>query len=194
MSTTTTHSTSPFADLTPETAPVASRPRVRGVVEQLGVLPAAVARMAASPQSLEAFQRLIALYDATTLDPAAREVVTMVMATRNGCELCVAMHTATLVRLDADEAVVAALRGSRPLPDARLDAVRTFTLRVLETAGAVPDDDLAAFRAAGFTLQNALEIVLGIATYTLSTVTNRLTRAPLDVPALEPFAWQPPQH
>jgi AhpD family alkylhydroperoxidase len=185
----TTHSTSPFADLTPDTAPPAARRGMQAVLSQFGTLPAAIARMAASPQSLEAFQRLIVLFEGTTLDPVAREVVTMTMATRNGCELCVAMHTGTLVRLDADADLVADLRAGRPLREARLEAVRIFTVRVLETAGAVPDEEIAAFQDAGFTLQNALEIVLGIATYTLSTLTNRLTRAPMDIPALERFVW-----
>jgi alkylhydroperoxidase family enzyme len=54
------------------------------------------------------------------------------------------------------------------------------TLRVLDTAGDVGDDALRAFLAAGYTRQNALEVVLGIGTYTMSTPANRLTGAPLD--------------
>jgi len=54
----------------------------------------------------------------------------------------------------------------------------------------VPDADLATFTAAGFTTRQALEVVLGIGAYTLSTFANRLTRAPLDEP-MTPFAWAP---
>lgn len=64
--------------------------------------------------------------------------------------------------------------------DARLEALRVFTLRVLDTAGDVGDDALAGFLAQGFTRQNALDVVLGIGTYTLSTLANRLTGAPVD--------------
>jgi hypothetical protein len=53
-------------------------------------------------------------------------------------------------------------------------------VRVLETAGDVGDAALAAFLAQGFTPRNALEVVLGIGAYTLSTMANRLTGAPLD--------------
>ena len=66
-----------------------------------------------------------------------------------------------------------------------------FTLRVLDTAGDVGEPALRAFLAAGYTAQNALEIVLGIGTYTLSTLANRLVEAPLDEP-LTPFAWTAP--
>ena len=69
---------------------------------------------------------------------------------------------------------------AEPLPDERLDAVRVFTLRVLDTAGDVGDRALRDFLAAGYTTQNALEIVLGIGTYTMSTLANRLTGAPVD--------------
>ena len=59
-------------------------------------------------------------------------------------------------------------------------AIRLFTLQVLDTAGDVGDDALRAFLASGYTRQNALEVVLGIGTYTMSTLANRLTGAPVD--------------
>ena len=100
------------------------------------------------------------------------------------------MHTARLTELTAQPDVITALRDSRPLPDRRLDAIRVFTLRVLDTAGDVGDDALRAFLASGYTRQNALEVVLGIGTYTMSTLANRLTGAPLD-DQLSAFAWAP---
>lgn len=110
----------------------------------------------------------------------------MTMATRNDCHLCVAMRTAKLTALDADPALISALRdrdrAGVPLPDERLEAVRRFTLEVLASAGAVDDTVLRDFLAYGYTEQNALEVVLGIGTYTLSTLANRLTAAPVDAP------------
>jgi hypothetical protein len=47
---------------------------------------------------------------------------------------------------------------------------------------------LRAFLGHGYTARNALEVVLGIGAYTMSTFANRLTRAPLGEP-LKPFAW-----
>ncbi len=51
---------------------------------------------------------------------------------------------------------------------------------MLTSAGAVDDADLRNFLAYGHTEQNALEVVLGIGAYTLSTLANRLTGAPVD--------------
>jgi alkylhydroperoxidase family enzyme len=114
----------------------------------------------------------------------------MPMATRDGCHVCVAMHTARLRQLDTPAALIQALRDDKPLPDERLQTVRDFTHTVLDTAGAVPGAALTAFLTAGFTRQQALEVVLGIGTHTMSTLANRLTHAPLDEP-LAPFAWAP---
>ncbi len=92
------------------------------------------------------------------------------------------MHTAKLTALDAGPALIAALRDGGPLPDERLDAVRRFTLEVIASAGAVEDAVLRDFLAYGYTEQNALEAVLGIGAYTLWTLANRLTAAPVDAP------------
>ena len=169
-----------FTDHTVESAPPAARRALTAVSRDLGYLPAAAARMATSPQLLDGFLRLSAIFENSELDALAREVVVMTVATRNGCEICVAMHTARLTALGAEPALIAALRTAVPLGDPRLEAIRAFTLRVIDTSGAVGDAALADFLGHGLTSQNALEIVLGIGTYTMSTLANRLTGAPVD--------------
>jgi AhpD family alkylhydroperoxidase len=169
-----------FTEHTIESAPPASRQAMTTTVSHLGYLPAATARWASSPQLLNGFQKLTAMFDATTLDPVAREVVVMTIATRNECHVCVAMHTARLSALDAGAGLIAALRRGEPLTDPRLAAIREFTLQVLRTAGDVGEAALRAFLEHGYTERNALEVVLGIGAYTMSTLANRLTGAPVD--------------
>jgi AhpD family alkylhydroperoxidase len=178
-----------FPDHTVESAPQAARRPMAAVRDHWGYLPSGVARFATSPHALDGFLKLNGIFESCTLEPLAREVLIMTMATRNGCHLCVAIHSQRLTAMGADPDLIAALRDSAPLADARLDAVRVFTLRVLETAGDVGDEALSAFLTHGYTKQNALEVVLGIGTYTLSTLANRLTAAPAD-PPLAPYAWQ----
>ncbi|MER7108380.1 carboxymuconolactone decarboxylase family protein [Streptomyces sp. NPDC000229] len=167
-----------FVDHTLESAPPAARPVMEAISQRMGGhVPPAVARMAASPELLEGFMTLTALFDRTTLDPVARETVIMTVATRNGCQVCVDLHTRKLRALGAAPAVIAALRDGTPLPDERLEAVRRFVDAVHATTGEVSDEDLAAFLTRGYTERNALEVVMGIGTYTMSTFANRLTRA-----------------
>jgi len=174
-----------FGEHTIESAPPASRRFMTATTNSLGFLPSATARWAASPQLLDGFGRLTALFDATTLDPITREVVIMTMAVRNRCDICVAMHTARLTALDADAATITTLRGGAPLSDPRLEAVRAFTLRVLQSAGDVGEAALRDFLGHGYTARNALEVVLGIGAYTMSTLANRLTGAVVDEPLRE---------
>lgn len=169
-----------FTRHTIESAPAASRRPMTAVTEKQGYLPAAVGLLAESPETLDGFLRLSAAFDSCTLEPLARETVIMTIAVRNGCHLCVAMHTARLAALDVDPALTEALRAGGPLGEERLEAVRKFTLRVLATAGEAGDESAAEFFGHGYTRRNALEIVLGIGAYTLSTLANRLTAAPVD--------------
>src|SRR5579872_3370690 len=157
--------TTAFPDHTIETAPAAARRTMTAIQDEWGYIPSAVAKQVTSPHTLDGFLKLNAIFENTTLDRLVREVVIMTMATRNGCHLCIAIHTQRLQAMDADLAVITALRAADPLPEPRLEAVRCFTLRVLETTGAVGDEALDNFLAHGFTPQNALEVVLGIATY-----------------------------
>ncbi|SCE67611.1 alkylhydroperoxidase AhpD family core domain-containing protein [Micromonospora purpureochromogenes] len=179
-----------FTAHTAETAPAAARPTMAGVQRKLGRLPEAVARMAESPELLKGFLTANATFESTDLDPVEREVVVLTVATRNECHVCVAMHTATLTRQGVDPELVAALRDGAPLADPRLEALRRFTLAVLDHRGAVPDGELHAFLDAGWLPRHALDVVLGVGTYTISTFANRLTDAPLD-PALAGYAWAP---
>ncbi|WP_435123375.1 carboxymuconolactone decarboxylase family protein [Micromonospora tulbaghiae] len=179
-----------FTAYEPDTAPAAARPVMAGVRRTLGHLPAAVSLMAGSPELLKGFLAANAAFEATDLDPVAREVVVLTVATRNNCHLCVAMHTATLVRHGAAPELIEALRTGAALPDPRLEALRRFTVAVLDHRGAVPDADLDALLAAGWQPRHALDVVLGVGTYTISTFANRLTDAPLDAP-LAPYAWTP---
>jgi AhpD family alkylhydroperoxidase len=169
-----------FVDHTLETAPEAARRSLRATVDQLGYLPAPMARLAASPQLLDGFLKLSKMFESTSLEPLAREVVIMTVVVRNGCHVCIAMHTAMLGGIGADTELVAALREQRPLPDVELEALRTFTIEVMTTAGGVDDVVLKEFVEHGYTSRQALEVVLGIGAYTLSTFANRMTKAPLD--------------
>ena len=110
---TTTAGVSQFADHTADSAPAASRRLMAQTAARMGYLPAAVARMAESPELLNGFLTASGLFERTTLDPVAREVLIMTMATRNECHVCIAMHTAKLTTLGADETLVAELRAGQ---------------------------------------------------------------------------------
>jgi AhpD family alkylhydroperoxidase len=168
-----------FPDLDLDTAPEASRPALAAHARRLGTIPSPLARMAASPLVLGAVDTLFGLWARTSLTALEREAVVMAVARVNECHWCLAMHTGILGQLGTAPAVIAALRDGADTGDARLDAAGHFTAAVMAERGAASDEALAAFTAAGYTAAQALEVVLGVAVFTLTTYANRLTRAPL---------------
>src|ERR1700678_1712284 len=112
-----------FPDHSIESAPAAAKRSMTAVRDHWGYLPSGAARMATSPHALDGFLKLNGIFESCTLEPLAREVLIMTMATRNGCHLCVAIHSQRLASMDADQDLIAALRDSASLGDYRLDAV-----------------------------------------------------------------------
>ncbi|WP_437599684.1 carboxymuconolactone decarboxylase family protein [Sorangium sp. So ce590] len=166
-----------FPAHTLDTAPAAVRPALERTARKFGFVPLPVARFATSPLLVRAFDDLLALFEEATLSPMEREVVVMVVAGENGCDLCRTMHRGLLLRAGAPPAVAAALFERTPVPDARLQALAAFTEATLRERGHVTDAELDAFLRAGFTAEQALEVIVGIGTFTLSTFANRMTRS-----------------
>lgn len=161
---------------TMETAPAAARPTIEAIGAKFGAVPDAVAKMATSPTLLNGFFANSAAFERTTLSAPAREVMVMTVAVRNDCGTCIGIHSGALRRLGRED-LVEPLRDDRPLTDPELEAVRRLVHQIMEHAGEVPEEDIEAFVALGFTPENVLEIVFGIGVYTMSTYANRLLRA-----------------
>lgn len=184
--------TDPFPALTETTAPAEIRSTLAASVRQLGFLAQPVARAARSPALLRHLLAGFAAFERTSLAPIEREVVAMTVAFERGCHYCMAMHSAMLAADPANARLVAGLRDGAPLDAARLEAVRALVRALLVDHGELDRNELARFFAAGFTEEHALEVVLGVSIYELSTTTNILTDAALD-PPFAAFAWTRPQ-
>ena len=89
----------------------------------------------------------------------------------------------------ADDEVVQALRNGDPIPDERLEALRTFTRRTVDKRGWLSGEDLESFLGAGFNKAQVLEVITGVAQKTLSNYTNHIAHTPLDE-AFQPFSWE----
>jgi AhpD family alkylhydroperoxidase len=172
-----------FVAHTQASAPDRSKKALEAAEKQFGFVPDALARMAESPLLVEAFSHASRLFERTCLDAVAREVVVLVMAREVGCEYCKALH-GTLLSSQGNAAMGRAVLEDRPLGDPKLDALARFTRRIWEKRGAATDEDLADFFATGWDRRAALDVLVGVGTYTFSTFANRLTRARVD-PAFE---------
>lgn len=174
-----------------EDAPDEAKERLATAEKNNGYLPNLLRVLANAPVALETYLTVGGINARASLTLAEREAVQITAAATHGCGFCVAGHTAIgYKKAHLEEAIVEALRNKTTVPDARLNAVARFTEEVIAARGAVSDDALATFKAAGYTDQQALEVVLGVSLATLCNFANNLGQPPLNE-QLEPYRWQP---
>jgi uncharacterized peroxidase-related enzyme len=173
-------------------APAESRPALDAAEKNNGFLPNLLRVLANAPVALETYLTVSGINARAGLSLREREVVQITAAATHGCGFCVAGHTAVATKkAGMDQSTVEALRTITAPADPRLAAVARFTTEVIRSRGAVEDAALDAFRAAGFTDANALEVVLGVSLATLCNFANNLGRPPLNT-ELAPYAWERP--
>jgi len=180
-----------FKPLTAEQAPEEAKQLLINAEKANGFSSNLLGVLAYAPTALEMYQTVSDINSRSSLNIQEREVVQLVAATDNGCTFCVAGHTA-LAKNKAKLApqIVQALRDQVELPDSRLNALSTFARHALITKGAVDTQTTQAFFDAGFTQQNALDVLLGFSLATLCNYANSLARTELNS-QLEAYKWEP---
>ncbi len=156
----------------------------------LGFVPNMYANMVNSPGLLQTYQLGYELFrNESGFTPVEQEVVFLSISRYNGCTYCMAAHSMIgdkMSKVPAD--ALAALREGKALADAKLQALATFATIMVESRGTPTPEQLAAFKAAGYTDRHALEIVLAVAVKTLSNYTNHVFHTETDA-AFQGYAW-----
>ncbi|MDO9709452.1 carboxymuconolactone decarboxylase family protein [Paracraurococcus lichenis] len=178
-----------FTRHTPETAPAGEQ--LAQIRKGWGFIPNLHATLAESPTALQGYDTLFGLVGQGTLTPAEQQVAFITASRINECEYCVSGHSVLAGAARLDAASIAALREGTPLPDAKLDALARFTAAVVEQRGRLSEAQVEAFLAAGYSRAQVLEVVLAVATKTISNYVNHLTKTPLDA-FMAKTAWTAP--
>jgi len=154
---------------------------LRAVQDELGMVPNMMRAMAASPEVLEAYLNLDAALSRGVLPPCLREQIALAVAEFNGCEYCLAVHTA-VGRMNglSDEAIRDGRRGESP--DSRRDAALRFVRTVVERRGRVDDKDVARLRRAGYDDAAIAEIVANVGANVFANYFNLIAGPELDFP------------
>lgn len=164
-----------------ESAPEAAQQRLKKAQAANGFLPNLLGVLANSPQALAMYQDVGLLNAETSLSGEEREVIQITAAVLNGCNFCVAGHTAIAYKkLNMDEKIVNALRQQDIVADDKYQALAVFTRQLIENRGQVDADALSAFKAHGYSDQQVLETVLGVALATLCNYANNVAQTPIN--------------
>jgi alkylhydroperoxidase family enzyme len=170
-------------------APEAAKPLLEKSKKTFGQVPNLHAVMAESPELLNGYQVLHALFLDSSFDADEKTVVWQTINVEHVCHYCVPAHTGIAKSMKVSDEINNALRDESPLPTAKLEALRDFTLAMVRQRGELQAGQLEAFYSAGYTQQNVLEVILGLSQKVMSNYTNHIAQTPVDN-AFQVFAWQ----
>ncbi len=173
-----------------DSAPQDARPLLENALKGFGMIPGLHAVMAEAPALLEGYQLLHGLFQNSSFNADELTVVWQTINVEHGCHYCVPAHTGIAKAMKVSDEISEALRNQTPLPTARLEALRSFTLAMLRQRGEVDQAQLQAFYAAGYSERQVLEVILGLAQKVMSNYTNHIAQTPVDR-AFAPFVWEP---
>lgn len=168
--------------LTPSTAGAADATLAQ-VERAFGQAPAMFRATANSPAALKAMWGFFGALGGGTLPATLTEPVAVAIANANGCEYCLAAHTALGQKagLPAD-ALAQAQAGTSH--DPRTAAAIAFALKAVERRGQVEAADVDALRAAGFDDGQVVELLAHVALNLFTNYVNIALDVPVDFPAV----------
>lgn len=169
-----------FTKYSPATAPDASEPALSAAAHAFGFVPNLLGYMAESPFILDGYMHLFNQIEHTDLTSLERQIVMMTLNRFHECRYCMAGHTQMSEMQGLDMSVINAIRDDKPLKDPKLAALRSFTLKMAEQRGVVSQTLVDAFFKAGYSQQNALEVIALIAMKVMSNYTNHLVGTEID--------------
>lgn len=171
-----------------DTAPEASKPLLEASQKAFGRLPGLHRVLAESPQAYEGYQLLHKLFTETDFDADELTVVWQAINVEHSCHYCVPAHTGIAKMMKVSDELTEALRNETPLPTAKLEALRTFTVQMVRERGNVSEAQMQAFFDAGYSHRAVLDVVLGLAQKTMSNYINHVAETPVDE-VFQPLAW-----
>jgi alkylhydroperoxidase family enzyme len=180
-----------FPIYTIQTAPAQSAPVLENLQQIFGFIPNIAAAMAGSPVLLKSFVPVFQNVHAGSFNERQIQTLLLTNAVANACTWAVAFHSMLALKEGLAPADVQALRDARPPQDAQLAALSGLSKRYIDTRGHLPDADLQAFYAAGYSQENALEVITVVAASTMTSYLANVAHPPLEE-AFEQYAWTAP--
>jgi AhpD family alkylhydroperoxidase len=178
--TTTTEAVNAFTFPALDDAPAEARPFLEGPLKHLGFVPNLLLGLSNSPATLASYVELSKNFGKVGLTGPEMQTVLVVASVENACAYCVAAHSTFATNLKIDRASLHALRTSATVPDAKLDALAAFTRAMIRSRGHVSEADVERFVAAGYTRDQGLGVLIGLAMKTIGNFANHFMKTSLD--------------
>lgn len=139
--------------------------------------------MANSQAGLPAYLGLAGALGHSSFGDKEKEAIALVVGAFNGCDYCTAAHTMLGTKAGLSEDQTVALRSGSSTGDDKIDALATFTRRILDTKGYIEDADLQSFKGAGYDDASVVDVTVAIALNTYTNFFNHVNDTMVDMPA-----------
>lgn len=154
------------------------------IKSKLGKVPNLFLTMAHAPVALNAYVQLADVAGHGKLNAKQREQIALAVGDANACDYCLAAHSAIGKMVGLTPAQIAAARGAHA--DSTRDAALLKLARsIVDNRGNVPTAELDAFKAAGFSDGDILEVLVNVVLNIYTNYTNHIARTVVDFPAAE---------
>ena len=110
-----------------------------------------------------------------------REAVYLMVSQMNGCEYCLASHTASAIKNGWKEEDTLLLRAGK-YPDKKWETIYAVVKSVIDNRGEVSDELLEAFFALGYKEAALMDLMALINIMSFTNYVYRLTKIPIDSP------------
>ena len=181
----------PFQLFDENNAPEPSKPYLTQAKAAFGLVPNVEGVMSQAPALLATYMTGWDKFYESSLDNQEMQIVYQTANFENNCEYCMPWHTILAEQSGLSEHDVEALREGASLQNTKQEALRVFTRDLVRTRGGIAPADLQAFFNAGYSEQQALEVILGLAVKLMSNYTNSIAQTELDGAAVSK-SWKKP--
>jgi len=150
--------------------------------QTIGKMPNLYATIGYSANALATYTQYVKGQVKNTFHARDREGVYLIVSQLNGCEYCLASHTASAVKAGWKEEDTLLVRAGTH-PDQKWQVIYGIVRSAIENKGAVDGSLLDAFYALGFNEAALIDLFVLINVMSFTNYVFRLTQIPIDYPA-----------
>ena len=163
------------------TADAETQALLNGVQNKLGMVPNMISTMA---QSLPVAKAYLAFSDAlsgSSIRPKLREQISIAVGASNGCNYCLAAHSAIGKSVGLSDCDVIDAQSANST-DSKSEVALQFARSIAENRGGISDDEFDKMRAAGFSDTEIADVIGLVALNTFTNIFNRAAQTEIDFP------------
>ena len=179
-----------FKVQTIDQAPEGSRAPLEQLQRVFGMIPNVAGVIANSPVLANIFVPLFQGVHSGSFTEAEIQTLLLTNAVTNSSAWAVAFHSYLALQAGLDPADVQAIRERRAPREPRYAALSIYARSLIEQRGHLGEADVAAFLSAGFTPDQALEVLAVSAASTITNYTLNIAEPPLE-PMFQDHVWKP---